>query len=43
MRLEGRLAAAIDERQASRLAQDLYGFEATAEALPATREVGVIV
>ncbi|HEY8152347.1 MAG TPA: aminotransferase class III-fold pyridoxal phosphate-dependent enzyme, partial [Vicinamibacteria bacterium] len=34
MRLEGRLAAAIDEGRASLLARDLYGFEATARALP---------
>lgn len=34
MELEGRLAAAIDERRASDLARDLYGFEATARALP---------
>jgi 4-aminobutyrate aminotransferase-like enzyme/Ser/Thr protein kinase RdoA (MazF antagonist) len=34
MKLEGRLSPPIDERQASRLARDLYGFEATARALP---------
>jgi 4-aminobutyrate aminotransferase-like enzyme/Ser/Thr protein kinase RdoA (MazF antagonist)/murein DD-endopeptidase MepM/ murein hydrolase activator NlpD len=34
MKLEGRLPTAIDERQASELARDLYGFEATARALP---------
>jgi 4-aminobutyrate aminotransferase-like enzyme/Ser/Thr protein kinase RdoA (MazF antagonist) len=34
VKLEGRLPAAIDERQASLLARDLYGFEATARALP---------
>jgi 4-aminobutyrate aminotransferase-like enzyme/Ser/Thr protein kinase RdoA (MazF antagonist) len=34
VKLEGRLAAAIDERRASLLARDLYGFEATARALP---------
>ena len=28
------MAAAIDEGRASRLARDLYGFEATARALP---------
>ena len=34
VKLEGRLAAAIDERQASALARELYGLEATARALP---------
>ena len=34
MKLEGRLPAAIDERQASALVRDLYGFEAAARALP---------
>jgi 4-aminobutyrate aminotransferase-like enzyme/Ser/Thr protein kinase RdoA (MazF antagonist) len=34
MKLDGRLPAAIDERQASGLAHDLYGFEATARELP---------
>jgi len=34
VKLEGRLEAPIDERRASLLARDLYGFEATARALP---------
>ena len=34
MKLEGRVPAAIDERQAALLARDLYAFEATARALP---------
>jgi 4-aminobutyrate aminotransferase-like enzyme/Ser/Thr protein kinase RdoA (MazF antagonist) len=32
--LEGRLAPAIDERRASDLARDFFGFEASARALP---------
>jgi 4-aminobutyrate aminotransferase-like enzyme/Ser/Thr protein kinase RdoA (MazF antagonist) len=34
VKLEGRLPAVIDERRASDLSRDLYGFEATARALP---------
>src|SRR6266511_5782499 len=34
VKLEGRSAAAIDEGRASLLARDLFGFEATARALP---------
>jgi 4-aminobutyrate aminotransferase-like enzyme/Ser/Thr protein kinase RdoA (MazF antagonist) len=34
VKLEGRLAVAIDERRASDLARDLFGFAAAARALP---------
>ena len=34
MKLEGRLSSPIGEAEASRLARDLYGIEATARALP---------
>jgi len=34
VKLEGRVAPEIDERRASRLARELFGFEATARALP---------
>jgi 4-aminobutyrate aminotransferase-like enzyme/Ser/Thr protein kinase RdoA (MazF antagonist) len=34
VKLEGRVAAGIDERRASSLAREIYGLEATARALP---------